>query len=274
MSHLPDNVKWTVKNNKLGNGYLNLIWYLEKLKDRSFFSALVNEPVSRKYARIFGSGAYRSITSTEGFKITVPEIRSILNLSKELEGDTTPDPQFESYMRFVCSDLENFYNACDGAVVLGKVDSNRKEKPVSFFQGLSMLGNLSISSSEYVSYVREPEGYKLLGKRVNPYREVETINMQLKLMGFETSHLSNDQLAAVVRKFSRDEQRSFRLVMPLPGESRRINSYVDAIKTLSYNSMKWKTFDIRARNAAIVDWSRKLVNGKLPETVIDYLRVS
>jgi len=121
-------------------------------------------------------------------------MRAILSTANELDGDITPDPQFESYMRFICSDLENFYNACDGAVILGKIGSNRKEKPVAFFQGLSMLGNLSISSSEYVSYVREPTGYKLLGKRVNPYREVETINMQLRLMGFETSHLSNDQL--------------------------------------------------------------------------------
>jgi hypothetical protein len=270
---LGEDCRWTVSNLKLGNGYLNLLWYVNKLRDRMFFSSLVDEPVARKFARMFGSGAYRDLMGKDGQRRIVTRVG--LALSEYLKEDVTPeeDPVLREFLTFCCRDLEYFYRSIEGATISKVEDANQKEKPVVFYQGLPTLGNIEISAAEYVSYTREPKGFQLLGKRINPVRECSKITTQLNLMGVDTESLTKEQLYAVARKITKDEQKSFRLVMPMPGDERKIDGYTDAVKTLVYNSFKWKRILIRAKNTTSVDWSRRMVSGKMPKSITDFLQL-
>jgi hypothetical protein len=269
---LPEGITWTISNHKLGNGYLNLLWYASKLKDRMFYSALVDEPVSRRYSRMFGSGSSRTLLSSNGSRHSVTRIGISLAHYIGLQNNVSHDIGFEKFLDFCCRDLDFFYRAIDGATMKDIEPANHKEKPVVFYQGVAGMGSLSISSADYVSYTREPLGFKLLGKRANPSRECDKITTQLNLLGIEIDTLSKDQLYAVTNKLTKDESRNFRIVMPMPGDERKIDGYTDSVKTLMYNSIKWKRIPIRAKNTTIIDWNRRVVNGKLPDAVTEYLQ--
>jgi hypothetical protein len=273
LEKLSETCAWTVSNMKLGNGHLNLLWYVNKLKDKMFYSSLVNEPAARRYARIFGSGGYRDLLGVDNTRYSVTKVGLSLSAYIDSETEHTPVQVLQEFMRFCCRDLEYFYRSLDGATIETVESANQKEKPVVFYQGLPTLGNVSISAAEYVSYVREPKGYLLLGKRANPMRECAKISTQLDLMGVDAESLSNDQLYAVARKITRDEQKTFRLIMPMPGDQRKIEGYTEAVNSLVYNSFKWKRILIRARNTTVVDWSRRMIGGKMPESVTNFLKV-
>lgn len=272
LENLPENISWTLNNLKLGNSKLNLIWYLNKLNDRSFYSSLVDEPVARKFARIFGAGSYRTVISKDSVRFSVP--RLALSLDTILRNDDKShivNQNYFNFIKFCCRDLDFFYESIEGASWSEVHVANNKEKPIIFYQGVSTLGNINLSAAEFVSYNREPNGFKLMGKRSNPARDSEKINIQLELLGLDTEHLSNDQLYSVARKITREDSKTYRLVMPLPSGERKIDSYTSAINSLCYNSIKWKKLMIRARQSAVVDWNCKVVQGKLPHTVQDFL---
>jgi hypothetical protein len=271
VNKLPENVMWTIKNNKLGNSRLNLLWYLLKLGDRTFYSSLVNEPSPRRFARMFGSGAYRQIMTKTQQRLSVSKLGLALSNIGSTDLSTEPIPQIKNFLDFCCRDLKFFYDSIEGADFELIEVSSKTEKPVIFQQSLGVLGNLDISASEFVSYVREPNGFKLLGKRSNPAREVSKLMTHLNLLGADTDECSNDQLYTMARKLTRDEQKSYRLIMPMPGDKRVLDSYTDAVSALCYNSLKWKRIMIRARSAAVIDWNRKLMQTVLPRSVTSYL---
>jgi hypothetical protein len=269
---LPKECEWTITNSKLGNSKLNLLWYVNKLLDRSFFSSLVNEPAARKFARMFGSAAYRNLKSHNGKLYSVSRLTVALGvLDEPSDISCEPDTTFEQFMNFCCRDLGFFYDAIEGATIKEVQPANVPEKPMVFSQSAGLLGKVRVSATEYVSFTREPKGFKLLGKRKNPKRDCNKITTQLKLLGVDIEGLSNDQLAAIVSKLLRDDARNYRFVMCVPGDSRKVNSYQDALKTLSYNSSKWKRYRLVSLKAASVDWSMKIMSGSIPIAVKEYL---
>lgn len=269
---LPKDCEWTIANSKLGNSRLNLLWYVSKLMDRSFFSSLVSEPQARQFARMFGSAAYRNLRSHDGKLFSVSRLSVALSTINESDNlNAEPDYTFEQFLNFCCRDLGFFYDSIEGATVKEIQPANVPEKPMVFSQSAGLLGKVRISPTEYVSFTREPNGFKLLGKRKNPKRDCNKITTQLHLLGIDLDGLSNDQLQAVVTKLMRDDARNYRFVMCIPGDSRKVNSYQDAIKTLSYNSSKWKRYQIVSLRAASVDWSMKVMSGSIPGKVREYL---
>jgi hypothetical protein len=271
---LPDDIKWTLSNSKLGNSSLNLLWYVNKLSDRMFYSSLVDEPAPRRFARIFGSGAYRQIRSFTGALYDVPRLGVALTAAAtSVELNSEPVDNVRCFLEFCCRDLKGFYDSIEGAALGESTVSDTKEKPIAFSQSVGVLGKIDISAVEYVSYTREPRGYKLLGKRSNPYRECDRLSTHLRLLGADLENCSKDQLYALARKLTRDDAKSYRLVMPVPGDSRRVDSYGDAILTLSYNSVKWRKIEIRGHRAAVVDWNRKVMHTVLPNSVTEFLEI-
>nr|UUW20937.1 MAG: RNA-dependent RNA polymerase [Sanya bunya-like virus 1] len=274
LEKLPEDVRWTLSNSKLGNSFLNLLWYVNKLSDRMFYSSLVDEPSPRRFARIFGSGAYRQIRGSNGSLYDVPRLGIALSAAAGSdEMNSEPVSNVSAFLDFCCRDLKGFYDSLEGATIGETTISDTKEKPIVFSQSVGVLGKIDISAVEYVSYLREPNGFRLLGKRSNPYRECERLSTHLRLLGADIDGCSNDQLYALARKLTRDDAKSYRLVMPVPGDSRRVDSYSSALLTLSYNSTKWWKIEIRGHRAAVVDWNRKVMHTVLPSTVTDFLEV-
>nr|QUA12645.1 polyprotein [Phytophthora cactorum bunyavirus 3] len=274
MDSLPDSCKWTITNNKLGNAKLNLIWYLNKLSDRKFHAALVNEPDSRRYSRIFGSGSYRTLRSSEGTQVSVPKLG--IAMQEILDGAevSSEPPDGVEFLDFCCHDLASFYDAIDDAEFTEITSSNIKEKPIIFSQGESVLGNVDMSAAEYTSYIKEPDGYKLLGKRSNPARQASKISSHLGMMGVDVDSLTPDQLYSVSRLVTKEASKSYRLIMPLPGDLRVSKDYTTAVSTIAYNSIKWKKLQVRAKMSSIIDWKEKIMGGSLPKSVIEYLEIT
>nr|UUW20958.1 MAG: RNA-dependent RNA polymerase [Sanya bunya-like virus 11] len=274
MMKLPDDIRWTVNNLKLGNGALNLLWYSSRLSDKMFFSSLVDEPVARRYARIFGAGGYRTVVSSEGKHFDVARLGIALDQVIDDIVDKDPVESVFSFYEFCCNDLKHFYESIEGATVGEISESGVKEKPIIFKTGAATMGGVKISAAEFVSYEREPNGYKLLGRYKNPFRDVEMVKKYLSILGFGITSLSNDQLYAAARRVLKDEQKMYRLVMPMPGDNRVVDSYSSMLNTICHNSIKWKKVSIKATNAGIVDWKRKLVGGNIPEAVTAYVEMN
>nr|UUW20940.1 MAG: RNA-dependent RNA polymerase [Sanya bunya-like virus 3] len=271
--YIPDDIKWTLSNSKLGNSKLNLLWYLNKLRDRTFYSSLVDEPVARRYSRIFGSGTYRYIKAHDGSFHEAPALCFKLDVLSKEYYNAVPRQDIYDFLTFICKDLSYFYDSLEGAVLGEITNSSLKEKPVTFEQTYSALGTVDLSSVEYCVYLKEPRAYKLLGKKSNPYQEVKKITQFLTMLGMDVEGLSIEKLYAVSSMVTRDQIRSFRLIMCVPGDSRRVDSYHSAITTLSYNSIKGRKISLNAPSTSLVDWKRKMVMRRIPEPVTKFIEL-
>lgn len=177
-----------------------------------------------------------------------------------------------NFLSFINSDLLNFYNAIKDTHIMGYEASNVKEKPILFQGSESMLGNINMSASDYVVYKKETEGYKLLGRSGNPYREVQKIDSHLKILGVEVETMSADRLYKITRLLFKEESRSYRLISVMKGDSRRVNSYTEMLNFLEYNTHKFKRMILKNKNAVALDWERKIKQGNIPKVVTDYMK--
>jgi hypothetical protein len=264
-------IEWTVKNNKLGNGKLNLIWYYQKLRDRKFASSIVHEPEARLYSRIFGAGGYRRILKTDGSLNTVEQVFAVV---EKLEVKLSPeiDTAIESLLNYMCEQLKEFYAALENTELVRVTSSNIKEKPVIFRTGMPHLGNLSLSSSEYVSYIKEPNAYKLLGRFTNPRVDSKKITESLELMGLDVEQLSADNLYVAVRKLLSQQEKTFRLISTMPGTERIIETNTAMLSYIEHCTYAHSHVTLKNKAAREIDWSRKLLGGKLPKIATDYMK--
>jgi len=270
---LEERVPWVLNNCKLGNAKLNLLWYVNKLRDRKFYSSLVDEPSARRFSRIFGAGNYRDILDLSGARHDVVKLTTVLSKYKDLvELDSSPIELLDKYLDIVNKDLYMFYDSLEGTNILEFQVSNLKDKPITFRTGESTLGNLSIGATDFVAYEREPDGYKLLGKRNNPFRDVEKIKNHMNVIGITISDYSNDQLLYLTRKVLREDSRDYRLISPVRGDKRRIETYSEVLSMIEYNSIKKLQVILKNKKASIVDWEKKIIQGKVPGSVRDYIK--
>jgi hypothetical protein len=278
--HLYDNLyqeimekaPWTLANSKLGNSKLNLLWYINKLRDKLFYSSLVDEPIARRYSRIFGASGYRPIMSNNGDLFIAQALAVAISAVDPLEMDCTIHGPTNDFLNFINADLINFYNAISDTKIMGFEACNVLDKPTLFQGSESMLGNLNLTATDYVIYKKEPLGYKLLGKGANPFREVQKVDSHLKILGFDPQNLSSEKLYKITRLLFKEESRSYRLISVMKSDSRTINSYTDMLSFLEYNTYRGKRMLLKNKKAAILDWERKIKQGNVPKSVTKYMK--
>jgi hypothetical protein len=263
---------WTISNSKMGNAKLNLLWYMNKLRDKLFYSSLVDEPISRRYSRIFGSANYRPVVSSTGDMVIAQALAVALNSIDPTQVDCLQHDSTNEFLMFINNDLQNFYKSVAETKIMGIEACNVKEKPILFSGSESMLGNLNMSASDYVIYKKEPLGYKLLGKSGNPYREAQKVDAHLKILGFDSEELSKDKLYKMTRLLFKEESRSYRLISVMRGDSRSVNNYSDMLTFIEYNTIKSKRIILKNKKAAILDWERRIKQGNVPQSVTDYMK--
>jgi len=264
-------MEWTIKNNKLGNGKLNLLWYYQKLKDRKFASSIVHEPESRLYSRIFGAGGYRRIIKTDHSLNTVEEVFAVIE-KLEVRPNPEIDVPVESLLNYMCEQLKEFYASLENTEIVRLAPSNIKEKPIVFRTGMPHLGNLYISSSEYVSYTKEPLAYKLLGKFNNPRVESKKITDSLELLGINVEELSPENLYVAVRRLLSQQEKTFRLISTMPGNERIVETNTAMLSYIEHCTYAHSHLMLKNKAAREIDWSRKLLGGKLPKIAKDYMK--
>jgi hypothetical protein len=264
---------WTLKNCKLGNGKLNLLWYLSKLNDRKFRSTLLDEPVARRYARVTGSAKYRSIRSTTGL-IPVSAVSVLMSEMDKTEptGALRIDNGIEQLMEFYASLIADFYKAIETATVEGRSPSFVKEKPVTFIKEMHPLSAIQISHSEYVSYSKDTRAYALLGKRANPARQVKQIDEYLKLCGVDPAKLGPESLALVARRVLSHNETQMRFVTTTVGTSKIIKNMSAVMQLLKHNSYTHTKLTIKSHQAAEIDWKKRSLVGSMPQAALDYVK--
>nr|WAK73567.1 RNA-dependent RNA polymerase [Phytophthora palustris bunya-like virus 2] len=267
---------WTMENCKLGNDFLNILWYVNKLRDPKYYSSMMHEPDSRRFTRAFGSYRYRNIVGKDGSLFSVVKLSALLNnvdlYEQKIESVTKESTR--ALIEYLCDDLAYFYESIKGAKWSDEKPNGFKDKPVYFNFTNPQLQNIRMSASEYVSYVREPEAYKLLGKRSNPVRQVNQITEYCKTMGITPENLSDSQLYTFVNKILNAGEHNFRIISPVPGDTKIVDTFSAVLVLLSHGSIRHKIRSIVSTSTSGVDWRRRVVNGRVPESVMRSLEVT
>nr|WAK73573.1 RNA-dependent RNA polymerase [Phytophthora palustris bunya-like virus 8] len=267
---------WTLENCKLGNEYLNIIWFVNKLSDPKYYSSLVHEPESRRFTRAFGSYKYRNVMSSSGELIPVLKLAAILSQVDLYSGKVSSEKRksLTEILNFSCDDLSSFYQAVESAKWLGdEKPCGFKDKPVYFNFSLPQLSNVRIDANEYISYEREPEAYKLLGKRSNPARQVQQINDYCQSLGLDTVNYTDSQLYMVVNRILNAGEHNFRLIAPMPSQHKKMDTFNSILVYLEHNSIRHKIRTVISTSTSRVDWKRRVINGRVPEAVLDAMEV-
>nr|WAK73574.1 RNA-dependent RNA polymerase [Phytophthora palustris bunya-like virus 9-1] len=267
---------WTMENCKLGNDFLNVLWYVNKLRDPKYYSSMIHEPDSRRFTRAFGSYRYRNILGKNGSLYSVVKLSALLNNVDLYKDKLTPEVKesTKALIEYLCDDLSYFYESIKGAKWSDEKPNGFKDKPVYFNFTNPQLQNIRMTASEYVSYVREPEAYKLLGKRNNPVRQVNQITEYCRTMGVNPDTLSSSQLYTFVNKILNAGEHNFRIISPVPGDTKLVDTFSSVLVLLSHGSVRHKIRPIISTSTSGVDWRRRVVNGRVPESVMKTLEVT
>nr|QLF99168.1 RNA-dependent RNA polymerase [Halophytophthora RNA virus 1] len=263
--------QWTIRNCKLGNSSINLLWYYLKMQDRKFRSALVDEPVARRMSRIFGSAGYRRLQKSDGSLVEVSKVHAVLQYGDLLE--TNSYPTFtDEYLQFMSKELADLHSSLSDTSVTSQQPMGVKEKPITLVLNSPSLGSGNLSASEFVSYVKEPVGYKLLGRFRNPAREVERLRQELSIYNIKVDDCSPEMLYSVSRKLMGKEQHIYHMVAAVPSGLRYLNSYTHILQLLSTGTYAHRKLVLKNSTAAGIDWEKKLVAGRMPDSAREYIK--
>nr|WAK73566.1 RNA-dependent RNA polymerase [Phytophthora palustris bunya-like virus 1] len=263
--------EWTMNNCKLGNSTLNLVWYYLKMNDRKFRSSLVDEPVARKMSRIFGASGYRNIKTNTGEILSVYDMLAVLK-KVPMEIDTEIPISTDSFLAFMSDSLKTFHDSLIGSEITAIEPSGFKEKPITINLGGNKIGSNKMSASEYVSYKKEPKGYLLLGKYINPAREAESLTADLTVFGVDVDLLTADQLYQVVRRLTGKTSNMYRIIAPTPSGVRYLDSYSHLLTLIEVATHAHKRLKVKNSAAASIDWNKKMISGRAPKAAIDYMK--
>jgi hypothetical protein len=267
-----EGARWTLSNCKMGNSTLNLIWYSLKMNDRKFRSSLVDEPVARRVSRIFGAGSYRRIRKTDNSLVEVTKLHAALQKYKLLVSDSTNN-QTEVFLDYMSQDLSELHRALLSTRIVSNEQSNIKDKPVTVSIGTARIGSGTLSASEFVSYVKEPLGHKMLARFKNPYREVTRIVEELQIFGIDVNEISPDLLYVMARKLMGNDLHTYRIIASVPSGVRYLSNFTHTITLLEAVTYSHRKLKVKNTNAASVDWEKKLIAGKMPNSAREYIKM-
>jgi hypothetical protein len=266
---------WTLERCNLGNEALSLIWFLNKLKDPKYYSSMIMEPDSRRFSRAFGSANYRNVYKSDGSLVSVQSLTVVLRELDSIEvSNSDVNEDLNQMLDHLSSDLISWHQAVEGSEWSKIIKPNGfKDKPVHFSFSTPELGSVRIRAEELVSYVHEPDAFGLLGLVENPKNEVKKILSYIESIGIETSRLTKEQLFLVTQKILGRNNRGHRLIASVPSQYKRLDTYSGLIVFLCHNSVKGLIRECVNISASRVDWKKRVMSGRVPESVLDYLEV-
>jgi len=266
---------WTLERCNLGNESLSLIWFLNKLRDPKYYSSMIMEPDSRRFGRAFGSANYRNVYKSDGSLASVQSLTTVLRELENLEiGDSNVNEDLEQLLNHLNSDLISWYQAIEGSEWSKTIKPNGfKDKPVHFSFSTPELGSVRIRAEELVSYVHEPEAFGLLGLVENPKNEVSKVLSYIESIGISTKKLTKEQLFLVTQKILGRNSRGHRLIASVPSQYKRLDTYSGLTVFLCHNSVKGYIRECVNISASRVDWKKRVMSGRVPESVLDFLEI-
>lgn len=268
---------WTVKNNKLGNCKLNYIWYYNKLQDPSFYSSIINEPGSRRVARIY-SARNRSIRGSLGSLTEAFEIQSKLIFYCEnigqLPADKGSPAGLDIYLK-MNPDLISLYNYLDNVDYRGKIEIRQSSnKPIFFQSTFPRLGDLSkINPGYYVTYKKEQSLYGYLGERKDKIRKYDRLDKLLEVLDLDPDNYTSEILFKIVSKILGKDDKTYNLIQSVPRELRRITNLTDKIDMINLCSIPGFDLGLKTDLASTFEKSLDYKSQKVPKDVNDFMSV-
>ncbi|QTT60999.1 RNA-dependent RNA polymerase [Phytophthora condilina negative stranded RNA virus 7] len=264
---------WTLTQCRLGNDYLQLIWYMSKLNDPKYYASMMMEPDSRLFTRVFGSYKYRCIFLQDGSIMKASDLTNILKFECD---DRNVDLSSDYYEKLCNMNpyVEELHDVFRTTSLTGfDTPIGFKTKPVSMNLTSSRLDRIRLSTQEVVAYIYEPDAFQLLGKNADPKREVSKVIDFVKSMGLELPE-NEPELAMRMINFAlgrRDPK--YNLIAPVPSDEKRVEDYNGVVVYLTHNSIPNWIVDITTTRADVIDWSNKVSRGKTPKSVLDYMEI-
>jgi hypothetical protein len=260
--------KWALENTKLGNQYLNLIWFANKLADPKYYASLIHEPPARRFARIFGAAAHRNIVKVNGELFPVKRYRDTIqamgDFPEEVEYKELP---FYKTIDVLNEELGDFLEAVSDVELIEELPNNLKDKPITIVAKDPYIGQCKISPADYVIYVKEKTMVPLLGKIRDFTRESKKITDRLTILGVSPEDLHPDDLFKMASKVLGKDNKTYKMVSCTTSSNRYITQYSHLIHLMETNSVRHVKFRYKYKKANVIDWGRKLMKGRIPANV-------
>nr|UUW20945.1 MAG: protein of unknown function DUF1978 [Sanya bunya-like virus 5] len=265
--------KWALENTKLGNQYLNLVWFCGKLSDPKYYASLVHEPAARRFSRIFGAAAHRNIVKKNGELMPVANfivtIQAMGDFPEEVDELDLP---FYKTIEVLNEELGDFLEAVSDVEIIEELPNNLKDKPVTIVAKDPYLGQSKISPAEYVIYMKEREMIPLLGKIKDFTRESVKISERIRTMGIDPQTLQSEDLFKMATKMLGKDNKVYKMVSCTTSSNRYITQYSHLIHLIETNSIRHVKYRCKYKRANVIDWGRKLMKGRIPADVSTAMR--
>jgi hypothetical protein len=260
--------KWALENTKLGNQYLNLVWFANKLSDPKYYASLIHEPPARRFARIFGAASHRNIVKITGELFPVKQFRNTIHAMgdypEEVEYKELP---FYKTIEVLNEELGDFLEAVSDVEIVEELPNNLKDKPITIVAKDPYIGQSKISPADYVIYIKEKNMIPLLGKIRDFTRESKKITDRLATLDIVPETLHPDDLFKIASKILGKDNKTYRMVSCTTSSNRYITQYSHLIHLMETNSIRHLKFRYKYKKANVLDWSRKLMKGRIPANV-------
>jgi hypothetical protein len=260
--------KWALENTKLGNQYLNLIWFANKLSDPKYYASLIHEPPARRFARIFGAASHRNIIKVNGELHPVKDYRNTIqamgDFPEEVEYKEMP---FYKTIEVLNEELGDFLEAVSDVEMIEELPNNLKDKPITIVAKDPYIGQSKISPADYVIYMKEKTMVPLLGKIRDFTRESKKITDRITILGVDPEALHADDLFKMASKILGKDNKTYKMVSCTTSSNRYITQYSHLIHLMETNSIRHIKFKYKYKKANVIDWGRKLMKGRIPANV-------
>jgi hypothetical protein len=260
--------KWALENTKLGNQYLNLVWFANKLSDPKYYASLIHEPPARRFARIFGAASHRNITKMTGELLPVKDylnvIKAMGEYPEEVEDNELP---FYKTIDVLNEELGDFLEAVSDVEQIEELPNNLKDKPITIVAKDPYIGQSKISPADFVIYIKEREMIPLLGKIRDFTREAKKISDRLITLGVDIDSSHPDDLFKLSSKILGKDNKTYKMVSCTTSSNRYITQYSHLIHLMETNSIRHLKFRYKYKKANVIDWGRKLMKGRIPANV-------
>jgi len=235
---------WSLANVKLATPALNVLWFSNMLKQRSFYSSAVNDPSEKRISRLFGAVKNRSILNKDNLMIDanyfIQNCRMICQgqpITETYNIDVASASKHRELLKLVHQPYYNLIESIPEEInVIPKI--MHTTKPIRVLLPQTSLGGVQdLTSSYYVIYKKEPYMANIVGFKKDLASQVSTLDKYIIALGLEPDKMSASSLSKLANRLLNKADVSYKFIAPVPSELRKITDYDSILNYISHTSM-------------------------------------
>jgi len=256
---------WTIQQGGFRNCAVSLLWFCNKLKERTFYSSLINEPSTRRLARLYG--VQNRLVGSKEAKLTASDLRVALEVA--IESEIVVADNLESNFKFYCNvnfEQYHFYTATDtlSNCEIKSINTDVTAKPITISISSPTIQNIKSRPALFVTQLKEPKMLPLYGKRMLHPSEVQSLSSYLIGMGLDLEQTDNDDLLRVCEKVVGVRKETKRLLSYVESGDRFYDTMEKIFLLLSTNSIYKVKRVIPTSSIRIIDTNMRISQSRTP----------